>query len=196
MKLVRFRAQVDREKCNGCKLCEKICLSETIKVLGKKAVVDDDMCLACTRCLDICSVVNAITMVPRPEPKQVGTLLADVDEAAVRELCLKAHRLPHELICVCTSTFAGEIAAAILKGARSFKEVSLKTGVLTGCQEFCVPVIQRMLKAHGVDLTKSGGYLRYDQTLSMWDIPAEVRQRHPEYYFEEDLALASRVGKG
>lgn len=191
---VKFIAQVDAAKCSGCKLCEKVCLTDTIKVVHKIAVVDDD-CLGCTRCVDICWHDQAVVMVSRSQSRRVGTDVNEVDAGLVRELCAQVHRLPDELVCVCANTGAGEIAAAIIKGARSFKEVSFATGVLQGCQEFCVPPIQRMLKAQGVDVTKAGGFLKYDQTMSMWDIPKAAQEKF-EYHFQEDLELATKSRQG
>lgn len=191
---VKFIAAVDQARCTGCKLCEKVCLTDTIKVVDRVAVVDD-WCMGCTRCQDICWQAEAITMVRRPTPRQVGTDPGTVEASRVRALCAEAHRQPDELICVCANTYAGEIAAAIINGPRSLKELSFATGVLQGCQEFCVPPIQRMLKAAGVDVTKAGGFLRYDQTLSMWDIP-EAARVHLGSAFAEDFALAIKNREG
>ncbi|MFN8628133.1 MAG: (2Fe-2S)-binding protein [Candidatus Binatia bacterium] len=191
---VKFIAQVDDTKCSGCKLCEKVCLTDTIKVVNKVAIVDDN-CLGCTRCVDVCWYDQALTMVPRSQARYVGTDVNEVDADLVRDLCAQAHRLPGELVCVCANTSAGEIAAAIVKGARSFKDLSFATGVLQGCQEFCVPPIQRMLKAKGVDVTQAGGFLKYDQAMSMWDIPKAAQERI-EYYFQDDLALATKSREG
>jgi len=191
---VKFIAQVDAAKCSGCKLCERVCLTDAITIVNKMAVVDDD-CLGCTRCVDVCWHNQAVVMVPRATPRYCGTDVNAVDAGLVQELCAHAHRLPDELVCVCANTSAGEIAAAIIQGARSFKELSFATGVLQGCQEFCVPPIQRMLKAQGVDVTKAGGFLKYDQTLSMWDIPKAAQEQF-EYYFADDLALATKSRQG
>jgi Fe-S-cluster-containing hydrogenase component 2 len=195
VKLAFFQAEVDAKKCVGDKLCERICPTGAAKVVNKKAIVEGEKCVACTRCHDRC-LQDAITIAPRPEPRRFGTSVADVDEAELRELCLKAHRLPGELVCVCTLTPAQEIAAAIIKGARSIREVCLMTGTMTGCQEFCVPVIQRMLKASGVNIAKAGEPLRYEQTFSMWDLPEELQRKYPGYYFEEDIKLATKLRKG
>lgn len=194
MRVAEFLAQVDEAKCVGDKLCEQICPTGAIKVVEKKANVDDEKCLACTKCSDRCQE-DAITMVPRAQSKEFRTSVEGVDEAEIRELCLKAHRFPSELVCVCTGTLAEEIAAAIIKGAKSVQEVALMTGVLSGCGEFCISVIQRLLKAHGVDVVKAGGHLKYDQTFSMWDIPEEVQEKYPRYYFKEDVELATRLRK-
>ena len=194
MKIVKFVAEVDKSNCIGDKLCEAICPSGAIKVVAKKANVDSEKCLACTRCFDRCTQ-EAITMVLRDQPKAVGTSSEGVDPTEIRELCYKAHRRPDELVCICTMTMAEEIAAAVIKGARSVREVALMTGVLTGCREFCVPVVQRMLKAYGVDIAKAGAPLTYDQTFSLWDIPEEVRQKYPGYYFKEDRELATELRK-
>ncbi len=195
MKIVNFVTTVDESKCRGDKLCESICPTGAIRVIEKKAVVEDEKCVACTRCVDRCPE-EAVTLVRRPEPMVVGTSAADIDEAEIRELCLKAHRQPDELICICTGTYAEEIAAAVIKGARSVREIVLMTGALTGCQEFCVPVAQRMLKAYGVDIAESGTPLTYDQSFSLWDIPEEVCQKYPGYYFREDTELATKLRKG
>ncbi|MBW1901569.1 MAG: 4Fe-4S binding protein [Deltaproteobacteria bacterium] len=195
MKIVNFLAEVDPSKCKGDKLCEAICPTGSIRVFEKKAQVEDGKCVACTRCVDRCPE-DAITLVRRSEPMVVGTSSADIDGAEIRELCLKAHRKPDELICICTGTYAEEIAASIIKGARSVREIALTTGALTGCQEFCVPVVQRMLKAYGVDIAESGTPLTYDQSFSLWDIPEAVHKKYPEYYFKEDRELATKLRKG
>jgi len=195
MKIVNFLAEVDSSKCKGDKLCEAICPTGAIRVFEKKAKVTDEKCVACTRCVDRCPE-RAVALVRRTEAMVVGTSAADVDGAEIRELCLKAHRQPDELICICTGTYAEEIAAAIIKGARSVREVALTTGALTGCQEFCVPVVQRMLKAYGVDIAESGTPLTYDQSFSLWDIPETVQKKYPGYYFKEDAELATKLRKG
>jgi ferredoxin len=195
MKIVNFCAQVDEAKCQGDKLCEQVCSTGAMEVIDKKARVQDEMCVACTRCFDRCPV-NAITMVPRDQPMLVATSVQEVDEAEVRELCLKAYRRPDELVCICTGTYAGEFAAAIIKGARSVRKVVRMTGAISGCQEFCVPVVQRMLKAYGVDIADAGGPLSYDQTFSLWDIPEAVSKKYPRFCVKEDAELARRLRKG
>lgn len=99
-------------------------------------------------------------------------------------------------MCICTGTCAGEIAAAIIKGARSIREVVQQTAVITGCQEMCVPVVQRMLKAYGVELAEAELPLAYDQSFSLWDFPQEVGDKYPWYCFEEDAEFGDNLRKG
>ncbi|HHX22667.1 MAG TPA: 4Fe-4S binding protein [Thermoanaerobacterales bacterium] len=42
--------------CIGCKLCEKVCPSEAIKVnsIDKKAEIETSQCLQCTYCQKVC----------------------------------------------------------------------------------------------------------------------------------------------
>jgi Fe-S-cluster-containing hydrogenase component 2 len=195
MKTVKFVAEVDEAKCKADKLCEAMCPSGAIQVFDKKAQVDDEKCIACTRCYDRCPE-KAITLVRRPEPRVVTASAAGIDETEIRELCLKAHRRPEELVCICTNTCAGEIAAAIIKGARSVREVVQRTAVISGCQEMCVPVVQRMLKAYGVDIAESGAPLIHDQSFSLWDLPQEAWQKYPWYCFEEDAKFGDNLRKG
>ncbi|MBR5641730.1 MAG: DUF362 domain-containing protein [Firmicutes bacterium] len=46
--------RVIEERCIGCKTCEKNCAHEGVKVVNKKAVIDEDKCLGCGRCIAVC----------------------------------------------------------------------------------------------------------------------------------------------
>jgi ferredoxin len=194
MKVVKYLAEVDENRCIGDKLCEEMCPTAAIRVVKKKARVQESKCLACNRCVDRCPSA-ALTMIPRAQPMTVAVSVADADADAVARLLRAVHRLPSELVCVCTLTSAEEIAAAIVKGARSVREVAAMTGVLSGCQEFCVPTVQRMLKAAGVDLTRAEAIapMKYVQTFSMWEVRDELMAEHPRYHLPEDRELAARL---
>ncbi|HCX64153.1 MAG TPA: hypothetical protein DHN33_02945 [Eubacteriaceae bacterium] len=53
-KYARYRKQVDKEKCIGCKKCEKVCPSAAIAVTDKKAKIDPKLCHQCTNCPEVC----------------------------------------------------------------------------------------------------------------------------------------------
>ena len=80
MKIVKFVSSVDPSKCNGDKLCERVCPAGAIRVVDKEARVDQARCVACSKCWDRCPS-NAIEMLPRSEP---------VDQDKIFELCYKA----------------------------------------------------------------------------------------------------------
>ena len=46
--------QTIEERCIGCRICEKNCPAEAIKVVNKKAVVDADACISCGMCAGKC----------------------------------------------------------------------------------------------------------------------------------------------
>lgn len=185
MKVVKYLAQVDETRCIGDKLCENVCPTAAIRVVQKKAKLDVEKCVACTRCWDACQQ-DAITMVPRRKPMTLGVNLGEVDQTRLRELCVKAHLHPQQFLCLCTGTRVNEAAAAVLKGARSPEEISLMTGARSGCTFYCIEPMLRLLKAHGVEISPPKGYRWYDITPTLWDVPKEVEQKYPEYYFEED----------
>lgn len=188
MKYVKSIALVDPSQCVGDGICEPICPTAAIRIFEKKAVVDGLLCRACGKCADICRK-NAIILVPREEPLMVEVDAASVDEEKIQELCRKAHLFPDQPICACTLTPAREAAAAVLLGARTPEELSALTGVRTGCGIYCMGAIQRLLCAHGVELTPPVNNRWHLLPLSVWDIPEKVEKRHPGYYIKEDKKL-------
>jgi NAD-dependent dihydropyrimidine dehydrogenase PreA subunit/bacterioferritin-associated ferredoxin len=185
MRIVKFFAQVDEQKCTGCGTCQIVCPTEAVKVIKKKAVVDIEKCVSCPNCSDSCPE-SAITMIRRPVPKKLGVDPAEVDQTELRQLCLKANLHPHQWGCMCNATRVREVAAAVLKGAKTLEEIALMTGIRSGCTAYCVQHMLRLLKAHGVAVKEPKGYRWYDSTQTIWELPPEVQQKHPGHFFEDD----------
>jgi hypothetical protein len=49
--------------------------------------------------------------------------------------------------------------------------------------------IQRLLEANGIELTPPENHRWYRLQLSVWDVPDDVDQRHPDYHIGEDKKL-------
>jgi bacterioferritin-associated ferredoxin len=128
-------------------------------------------------------------MVARPEPVVLRTDPESGDQEKILELCLKAKVAPGQLVCMCSGTLAKEVAAAILLGAKSFADLSLKTGARSGCGIYCIGSIQRMFEAAGLKVTSPEDHRMYDMTLNMFDVPAELQEKYPEYYLKEGAEL-------
>lgn len=47
---------VDKEKCNGCGLCAKLCLAETITLVDSRPIWNEK-CYQCLRCINYCPQV-------------------------------------------------------------------------------------------------------------------------------------------
>ena len=45
---------IDREKCIGCGLCVKDCVSKNIELVGGKAIVKNAACIKCGHCIAVC----------------------------------------------------------------------------------------------------------------------------------------------
>lgn len=52
---------IDRERCNGCGLCVKVCPDETLTMVDGKAAVTGDRSLGCAQCAAVCPV-DAVTV--------------------------------------------------------------------------------------------------------------------------------------
>ena len=137
MRVVNSYAEVDYEKCTGCRTCEKVCPTLSIKVVGekkeKRAVVDLSSCVGCGACVERCKF-EAVTLKSLDKPKVLHVDPKAVDGRKILELCLEAKLHPEQIVCFCTGTRAEEIAAAIIMGASSPEEISRMTGVRTGCK--------------------------------------------------------------
>jgi ferredoxin len=192
MKVVKFLAQVDETKCIGDKLCETVCPAGAIKVAGKKAAVDEKRCVACSNCSDICRE-EAVTLASRFEPVLLGLNPEQVDQNELTQLCARAHLHPRQLICLCTATLVSEVAAAVLKGAGSPEEITLMTGVCSGCTVYCMEPMLRLLKANGVEPPLPKGRRLYNITPTLWDVPPEVVRKYPGYYLTEDKDVFRKI---
>lgn len=59
---------IDEKTCIGCKLCVKECPVEgAIKMVGKKAQIDNDICTRCGKCFDVCPVGAIHSNSERPD---------------------------------------------------------------------------------------------------------------------------------
>lgn len=195
MKFITLVAKVDNDKCTGCQTCAKVCPALAINIVDKKAVVDEEKCRGCGNCNQRCPF-NAVTMEKLANPYRVEVSTADVPYEKIEALCKKARLNPEQIICYCTATRAEEVAAAILKGAKSPEEISLLTGIRTGCKVECIQPILRLLTAHGIETKPpAGGYQWYGLTPTVYDIPAEVKEKYNSrgFYFDEDIKLFDKV---
>jgi len=194
---VNTKAEVHKELCTGCVICERVCPTLSIKV-GENhlAEVNELTCTGCGNCQERCPEY-AITLIPLKEPRILKVDWTKAPKEKVMEICRKAHMNPQEVICFCTGTRAREVAASILLGAKTPEEISRQTGVRTGCTVECIQPILRLLTASGVKLGKAPGYQWYGLTPTAWDLPEEVI-KNPEYkkfYFEQDRKLLDRIAR-
>lgn len=187
MKKVTKCAVIDQEKCNGCKTCYFICPVLAIRMENKKAFIINDKCMGCGNCEQRCPQY-AITMLPLSKPFSVGLDVSKFNYSEILNICMKAKFHPEQVICFCTGTRAAEIAAAIIDGAQSPEEVSLKTGARTGCKVLCIEPILRILLAAGVEPKKPEGYQWVGVTSTLWDINEEVKRKYAArgFYFDAD----------
>jgi len=192
---VTTQAKVDEELCNGCRVCERVCPTLSIKVSEDFiAKVSELTCTGCGNCQERCPEY-AIKLIPLKEPKVLKVDWTQVPYERIVEVCRKAHMHPQQIICFCTATRAREVAASILLGAKTPEEISIQTGVRTGCTVECIQPMLRLLTAAGIKLGKAPGYQWYGLTLTAWDISEEVvnNAEYKKFYFNEDRKLMDRV---
>jgi NAD-dependent dihydropyrimidine dehydrogenase PreA subunit/bacterioferritin-associated ferredoxin len=180
MKVVNFVSVVDSRKCNGDKLCESLCPAGAIKVVDKKARVNESRCVACSKCADICREGAAI-LVRRENPMTIKFNVDSIEPEKIQHLCMNASLLPDLLVCACTGTMAKEIAAAILWGAKSPEDIVVMTGAGSGCGIYCMGVIFKLFQAAGIAIPEDPRWNNLPLTSS--DISEEIARKYPEYSF-------------
>lgn len=193
MKPVNKYAEVDAEKCNGCKTCSSVCPTLAMKVVDRKAKVDLDRCLGCSGCEQRCPRY-AIKMVPRKEVKWVGVDASKYDRDRIWEICMNAKIHPESIVCCCSGTRAKEIAAAIIAGARSPEDISLMTGARTNCKVVCIEGLLRLLVGAGITPTPppDGGIQWVGLTPDLWSISDDVKKKYSRYYLEDDCEFLDK----
>jgi Pyruvate/2-oxoacid:ferredoxin oxidoreductase delta subunit len=63
-----YQAGVEKERCTGCKVCQKRCPTNAVTVADKKARVDPNRCIGCGLCVVKCKA-TAITLQQRARKK-------------------------------------------------------------------------------------------------------------------------------
>jgi NAD-dependent dihydropyrimidine dehydrogenase PreA subunit/bacterioferritin-associated ferredoxin len=195
MKLVAYRATVDRDVCAGCRICSKVCPTLAITIVEKKPVIDPDRCVACGNCEQRCES-RAITLEKLEVPHVITVAVDDLPREQVDALCIRAGFHPSQIVCFCSNTRAEEVAAAIIKGSHSPEEITLKTGLRSGCSVECIEPALRLLQAYGITPTPpKGGWQWYGLTPTLKEIPEAVKAKYSNhgFCFDEDLKILESV---
>lgn len=69
------------DRCVGCGNCAKICFIEAIRVINKRAVINEDMCRGCGRCVEKCSKKAIVITITDDQfiTKTINHLLDHID---------------------------------------------------------------------------------------------------------------------
>jgi NADPH-dependent glutamate synthase beta subunit-like oxidoreductase len=147
-------------------------------------------CRSCVNCEQRCPV-SAITIEPREQPYTVRVNPDNFSSAEILKICTRARVHPQQIVCYCTNTTAGEIAAAILKGAQTPEEVSRATGARTGCTVLCIQSILKLLEAAGQSLTPGPTHQYYTRMITLWELDESTAKKHEVhgYHFAEDKGV-------
>lgn len=181
------------DNCVGCKRCINVCPSDALAMQGRLAVVDQPSCVGCFKCIEACGPYKAIKPIADPEPRVLTIAPEDRDEVAAEELCHAARLAPDQIVCVCTSTTAVEIAAAVVSGISEPEQLTLATGVRSKCGMWCLTPTMRLLAANGVETERSDKDHRLypdgsGVAVGIWSISEEIADKYPEYRLRQSQA--------
>jgi len=168
-------AQGEAQRCLGC---------------AAPPQYHEEDCRGCTNCEQRCPA-SAISIERREQPVWVGVDPGEFNAGEILEICTRAKVHPQQIVCYCTNTTAGEIAAAILKGAHTPEAISRMTGARTGCTVLCIQSILKLLKASGQTLAPAPTHQVYATINTLWDVKETTKGKYASqgYHFEEDREL-------
>lgn len=168
---------------------------------GVRPEFDAETCRGCNNCSSRCPSY-AIELKTLETPFRVKVDVENAVRPRVDEICLAARIHPESIVCFCTATRAMEIAAAVVKGAKSPEDVSRMTGARTGCGVLCIEPIFRLLQAAGVELGVQGPPdVWYPTVPTIWSISDSIIRKYGDrgFRFEEDKLFYEKLissGKG
>lgn len=196
MRTICTYASINYEKCKFCRTCFNVCPTLAISLAESKPYIDIDSCFGCKACESRCPH-KAITMKQREKTRLLNVQIEDADREKIASICLKAGYHSRQMVCFCTRTRAGEVAAAVIKGAKTPAEISRMTGIRSGCTVECIEPQLRILEAAGVKFEAAPGWQWYGKTPSITDIPKDVQKKFQGrgFYFEEDIKLKEKLLK-
>jgi len=174
-------------------------ISETGRCLhcGVMPEFHPEYCLGCANCSSRCPS-HAITIKELETPYEVKVEVENTLMEEACRICLRAGFHPDSKVCVCTGTRAMEVAAAILKGAKTPEDISRTTGMRTGCTSLCIASILCLIKAAGFepDISRQPGAW-YPAVATIWDIPKRVIDEFQDrgFRFEEDKIFYEKIGR-
>jgi uncharacterized Fe-S center protein len=76
--------RIHLDNCTGCRICEKFCSQEAIKVTNKKAVIDYNICIGCGQCVAVCQY-DAAQVVWNNASELVCKRIAEYSYAVVKD---------------------------------------------------------------------------------------------------------------
>ena len=184
--------EVHDDRCVGCQRCVNVCPSDALAMNDRLAVLDEPKCVGCFKCVEACTPYDAISIRRASAPRVLATSGRPDTEEAVAAVCAKARLLPDAVVCVCTRTTAGEVAAAIIEGASAPETITLATGARAKCGMWCHAPVMRLLEAHGIALDAEKKDQRHyadsgATEVALWTVPDDVADRYPEYRLCESM---------
>jgi len=99
-----FYPDVDLDKCTGCGLCKIKCPVDAIEIVGKKAIVNEELCIGCGVCARFCNL-KAMKMERRdgtafvPKDSFERFVITAINEGKLQNLIIDNYHLwTHELL--------------------------------------------------------------------------------------------------
>lgn len=140
--MIRRIIEIDKEKCNGCGLCAKVCHEGAIGMVdGKATLLRDDYCDGLGDCLPVCPT-GAITFVEREA--------AAYDEGAVQANMAKKGKTP----CACPGSQSKLLEVQEKMAAKREEEAAPMSAVPSRLRQWPVQIKLAPIKAPYFDGAK------------------------------------------
>ena len=182
--------EVIDDDCIGCKQCDQVCPTGAIVTIDRLARVNEDICTGCAKCIEACMDHGAIKRKRLSESQAFELEVSEAEKPRVGEICKNAHLEPDEVICMCTEATAGQVAAAIIRGAKTPEDVAIMSGARAICAIWCSSPVMRLLQAANIPQERSPKdwrvYVDTGLEVGIWNVSDEIAEKYPEYRIKEN----------
>jgi len=188
--------KITDEKCVGCQRCVNVCRPMRCYVGSPRGARRAAVRGLFQMCRSV-SPYDAISVLRDPHPRHLATEISEESRSGVEELCAAARLDPEAVICLCTSTTAGEVAAAVLGGVRVPEDLTSPRGYEPNAA--CGASRQRCGCSDARGRNHPAGEGPTNLRRWRWDGGGyldhfdEVADRYPEYRLREDLEAVERT---
>ncbi|MBR3584695.1 MAG: FAD-dependent oxidoreductase [Oscillospiraceae bacterium] len=155
-----------------------------------KASVDRERCVDCGMCWEHCNY-GAVEMVQLEKPiiHTVPPVVEPEYYDTIKAILKEVHHYPNEPLCNCSMATAWEVVYAILKGAHTYEDLTVATGIRSGCSIYCIGDTLEIFEAAGYPQTPPENGNWHTPKVNLYNLSEEACATDPNIHLHQAQSL-------